>query len=605
MGRLRQLADSTGARGRSLVAVVAGSGLVARCAVEAGADLLMVLSAGLYRNLGTGSLAAFLPYGNANDQTEMLLREHILPRAQRVPVIAGVYAADETCPLESRLRRLQSLGVEGVVNWPAVGLIDGGYREAIEAEGLGTHCEAAMLSLAKSAGFVTFGFALTKEEVTCFVNAGVDGLILDLGLTRKVDDIREKRDQLQRAIVRLNEMLKAASEGAAGRLCLAFGGPITTPEDLEEVYRYTTVHGFAGGSVFERLPVQNILSSTVRRFKSVAIGRGQREEDVGLASIVGRTPIMQEVFDLIRRVAPYDVNVCIEGETGTGKELVATQLHRMSYRASQPFITLNCGAISDSLLESEFFGHEKGAFTSADRRRLGKFELAHGGTLFLDEIADLSPRGQVALLRAIQQREINRVGGDHSIPIDVRIIAASNQPLAEAVRQKRFREDLYYRLNYVSISVPSLRERIDDIPLLVDTILARLRVQLNRRLEGLSAVFVEKLRSHDWPGNVRELEHVIGQAALREDGPELQGRHFTPMAYRPRDTLSTSSQSPSETTDPDRQAVARQAVLKARGNKSQAASALGITRKTLYAWLRGGERIGRSPPRLTATRTRH
>ncbi len=587
VGRLRQLVTGPQDRQRSLVAVVAGSGLVARCAVEADADLLMVLSAGLYRNLGTGSLAAFLPCGNANDQTESLLRDHVLPRARQVPIVAGVYAPDETIALETRFERLASLGVAGVVNWPAVGLIDGAFREAIEAEGLGTQCESAMLSRAKSAGFVTFGFALTTTEVRCYVDAGVDGLILDLGLTRTVDDIRQKRDQLQRAIAQLNELLSVARNGSADRLCLVFGGPLTTPEDLEEVLRYTRVDGFAGGSVFERLPVQNILTSTIRSFKSVVIGRGKQESSAGLASIIGRTSSMQDVFDMIRRVAPHDVNVCIEGETGTGKELVATQLHCLSYRASQPFITLNCGAIPEHLLESEFFGHEKGSFTSADRRRLGKFELAQSGTLFLDEIADLSPRGQVALLRAIQQREINRVGGDQPIPIDVRIVVASNQPLAEAVRQKRFREDLYYRLNFVTIEVPPLRARVDDIPLLVDNILATLQVRLNRRLGGISREFLDKLRVHHWPGNVRELEHVIGQAALREDGPELQGNRFTPVDYGHYDAPSTTTHRFHEMTAADRQAAATQAVATAHGNKSRAARALGISRKTLYIWLHG------------------
>jgi DNA-binding NtrC family response regulator/predicted TIM-barrel enzyme len=591
MRPLQNLVKTNPGRNQPVVAVVAGSGLVASCAVEAGADILMVLNAGLYRSLGAGSLAAFLPYGNANDQTETLLREQILPRAKGVPIVAGVFAADETVGLETRLRRLRGLGVEGVVNWPAIGFLDGRFREAVEEEGLGTRCEAKMLVLARSMGFVAFGFALTPQEVACFLEAGVEGLILDLGLTRDVADVRQRRDQLQTAIVRLNGMLAAAEREAPGRLCLAFGGPITTPEDLEQVFRYSEIHGFAGGSVFERLPVQSVLTSTVRRFKSVAIGRGENPDDSGLDALIGRSAAMQEVFQLIRQVAPYDVNVCIEGETGTGKELVAMQLHRLSNRASGPFITLNCGAIPETLLESELFGHEKGAFTSADRRRLGKFELAQGGTLFLDEIADLSPRGQVALLRAIQQREITRVGGDRSLAIDVRIIAASNQSLREAVRKNRFREDLYYRLNYITISVPPLRDRLGDLPLLARDILARLEIQLDRKRLGLSSSFHEKMSRHCWPGNVRELEHVLGQAALREERSILEGRHFTPFPLQAehdrRNALHDDAQSPL-----DRKTRARQALAQMQGNKSRAAAALGITRKTLYAWLRSVEQRG-------------
>ncbi len=584
MPHVRDIITLENRRRHPLIAVVAGSGLTARSAVEGGADLLMVLNAGLYRSLGTGSLASFLPYGNANDQTELLLRQHILPRAGRLPVIAGVYAADPTERLEGRLERLRALGVEGIVNWPAMGFVDGQFREALEQEGLGLESEAAMLALARRMGLVTFGFALAEPEVARFLEAGCDALILNLGLTRKVNDSYEKRDSLQQAIARLNAMLAMARKATPPRVCLAFGGPITSPEDLEQVFRGSEVDGFAGGSVFERLPVEAIVASIVRRFKSVTVKHDDRQLDAAFGPMIGHSAAIRGVFELIERVAPHDVNVCIEGETGTGKELVATQLHRRSHRANQPLITLNCGAIPDTLLESELFGHEKGAFTSADRVRLGKFELAQRGTLFLDEVADLSPRGQVALLRAIQQREITRVGGEASIPIDVRIVAASNQPLAEAVEEGRFREDLYYRLNYITIMVPPLRDRRDDIPLLVDRILARLSTQMNRRVEGLSAGFQAKLQRHSWPGNVRELEYVIGQAALREDGPILEGHHFiaketTGPKFAHQRRFPNTEQL---------QARAAKALREANGNKTQAAADLGVTRKTLYAWLRAG-----------------
>jgi len=263
-------------------------------------------------------------------------------------------------------------------------------------------------------------------------------------------------------------------------------------------------------------------------------------------------------------------------------------LHRHSARSRGPLITLNCGAIPDSLLESELFGHEKGAFTGAHRQRLGKFELAHRGTLFLDEIGDLSPHGQVALLRAIQQREITRVGGDVTIPVDVRIITASHQSLPQLIREKRFREDLFYRLNHISIRMPALRERMDDLHLLSDAILARLKVQLNRKAIGLSRRFVEKLALHTWPGNVRELEHVLRQAALLEESLVLSGRHFTPQPLS-AEAVPGSRPSPTDRKTSDRLGeTARDAIANALGNKSRAAAQLGISRKTLYAWLREG-----------------
>lgn len=580
---LRQAVREAPDKTRAWIGVVAASGQVARSAAEAGADLLFALNAGSFRNMGTGSLAAYLPYGNANDQTLQLLREQVLPQSRDVPVVAGVFGSDPTTPVEERLTTLHDLGVSGIVNWPAIGFIDGVYRQALENEGLGIESELKMLELAREAGFVTFGFALNVADARRFAAIDIDALILNLGLTRQVDDIHQRRERLQHAIVRLNEMLEAVQSTGNRPMCLAFGGPVTAPEDLEELFRHSAVHGFAGGSAFDRLPVQSIVGTTVRRFKSIAGRRNERVSEAALDQIIGDSAAMKAVYQRVRRIAPYDVSVCLYGESGTGKELIATQLHRLSHRARHAFVTLNCGAIPESLLESELFGHERGAFTGADRRRIGKFELAHHGTLFLDEIADLSPRGQVALLRAIQQREISRVGGETPVTADVRIITASNQNLADLVRQGRFRADLFYRLSYITVTIPPLRERREDIPLLVEDLLSRLEVQLGRQLVGISARFTEKLHQHCWPGNVRELQLVIGQAALLEDGPVLEGEPFQPFAE-----LDWSR--PAVEVDPDsseaNRAAARQALAAARGNKSRAAKALGITRKTLYAWLK-------------------
>jgi two-component system response regulator HydG len=563
---------------------------VARYAAEAGADFLVALNAGLYRNLGTGSLASFLPYGNANDQTEALLREHILPHAGGLPTVAGVLTSDPTRPLRTLLRRLRGLGVQGIINWPAVGLVDGQFRRCLEAEGMGVEAEAALLAEARALGLVTIGYAVEEDAVNRFVAAGVDALILAVGLTQQVDDVREKRDQLQLALGHVNRLLKVARQGERPPLCLAYGGPITAVEDLEELFRHSPVDGFVGGSVFERLPVQSIVTSTVRLFKSVRPSPVQVPAGDEFGGMIGRTPVMRELFEAIRRVAPYDVNVCLEGETGTGKELVAAQIHRLSQRARQPFVAMNCGAIPESLLESELFGHEKGAFTHADRRRLGKFELAHQGTLFLDEIADLSPRGQVALLRAIQQREITRVGGEQPVPVNVRILAASNRNLAPLVAEGRFRADLYHRLNNITLTVPPLRDRLDDIPLLAEAILARLCIQLNRMRLTLSTAFHDALNRHDWPGNVRELEHVLGRAALLEDGPVLHGKSFLPRSGISGTADGDAAPRFQHQPRCSRRTLARRAVEDATGNKSRAAAQLGISRKTLYQWLREEQR---------------
>lgn len=572
-----------------LVGVVAGSGLVTSGALDAGADLLFALNSGFYRSQGSGSFAAFLPYGNANDQTEELLLEHLLPRRGRMPVIAGVLVHDPTRPLEARLARLQRLGVEGIVNWPTVGFVDGQFREMIEAAGLGTDAEVAMLQRAKEMGFATFGFAVVGDGAAAkFAAAGVDAMILGLGLTHEVHDVQERRDHIQHSCTLLNTMLEEVHRTGRAPVCLAFGGPITTPEDLEQLLAHSAIDGFAGGSVFERLPFQSAIVSLVRRFKSLLVRAGDVGHPTGFGPLVGVSDQMLELYRRVERVAPFDVSVYIQGESGSGKELVATQIHRLSSRRHRAFVTLNCGAIPDSLFESELFGHEKGAFTGAHRRRLGKFELAHGGTLFLDEVADLSPHGQVALLRAIQQREITPVGGERPKSVDVRILAASNRPLSQLIDRGHFRADLYYRLNGVTIEVPPLRHRLKDIPFLAEHILGRLSVQFKRMVLSLSAEFYAKIIHHDWPGNVRELEHVLTQSIMLEDGPILEGKHFEPVSRR---SSEASPLADDLTLDPlaGRRSALRRALQQTGGNKSRAAEILGITRRTLYAWIREAE----------------
>ncbi len=568
--------------GNRLIGVVAGSGQIAKCAREAGADFLLVLSAGAYRSLGAGSLASFLAFGNANDQTEQLLRAHVLPACGGLPVIAGVLASDPTRSLEARFEVLARLGVAGVTNWPAVGFVDGTLRRVMEEAGAGVSSEVSMLRAAAAYGFATVGFALDPDAACEFALAGVDALVLNLGLTREVEDVHERRDQLQQGLVRLREMQSAVARTGRRPFTMVFGGPATTPGDLEQILRHSDVRGYAGGSVFERLPVQESVTATISHFKSAATQPAVNDATVGFGEMIGRSPVMRAVFRLIERVAPRNVNIVIQGESGTGKELIATSLHRMSPRAPRAFVTLNCGAIAESLLESELFGHERGAFTGAHRRRLGKFELAHHGTLFLDEVADLSAHAQVSLLRALQQREITRVGGEESIRVDVRIIAASHQDLAESVAAGRFRADLYYRLNGMTLRAPPLRERPEDISLLAEATLHRLCLQWNLPNRQLSPSFLSRLRQHYWPGNVRELQHTIGQALLLEDQRTINGHHFVPAMVAPR---LRPSKEESLDAKPPRFEDAREAVRAARGNKSLAAKSLGVTRKTLYRWL--------------------
>ena len=256
--------------------------------------------------------------------------------------------------------------------------------------------------------------------------------------------------------------------------------------------------------------------------REVALLRSELARTHDLDEIVGKHPLMEKLHGLIVQVARTSTTVLITGESGTGKELVARAIHRHGSRREGPFVAVNPAAIVESLIESELFGHERGAFTGAHQRKLGKFELAQGGTLFLDEIGTLRADLQAKLLRVLQEREIERVGGTRSIKIDVRVIAATNTNLKDAVSRGTFREDLYYRLNVVPIVVPPLRERAQDVPLLAEYFLRRDTRDFNKRIEGLSPEAVAALQAYRWPGNVRELENVIERCVVLADGPVIQ-----------------------------------------------------------------------------------
>jgi DNA-binding NtrC family response regulator len=239
-------------------------------------------------------------------------------------------------------------------------------------------------------------------------------------------------------------------------------------------------------------------------------------------NIVGESPQMKDVFRTIEKVARSNATVLVLGETGVGKELVAEALHRNSSRADRPFVKMNCAALHESLLESELFGHERGAFTGADRQRTGRFELANEGTLFLDEIGNMTPSTQTKVLRVLQEREFERLGGSRTVKVDVRLVAATNKDLEEAIKRGEFREDLYYRLNVVSVNVPPLRERKEDIIPLASHFIDRFAKELKKDVRGLEPAAVRALKRHIWPGNIRELENTIERAVLMAESRFLQ-----------------------------------------------------------------------------------
>jgi transcriptional regulator with PAS, ATPase and Fis domain len=330
----------------------------------------------------------------------------------------------------------------------------------------------------------------------------------------------------------------------------------------------------------------------------------------GFEELVGSSQAFVHALETARRGAPTDLTVLIEGESGTGKELLAQAIHRGSARKGGPLVAVNCAAIPEGLLESELFGHERGAFTGAIRTRVGRFELARGGTLFLDEIGDMPLGMQAKILRAIEERKIERVGGNRSIDVDVRIIAATNQTLGQLVEQGRFRADLFYRLHGIQLRLPPLRERLDDLPELINTFLDHAQRKLSRATATVSDEALQCLWVHAWPGNVRELKHVLEGAVLLSDGV-IRPEHLPPAVQtagvkKPATTSATASgRSLDETLeDVERQMIVA-ALERAGGVQVRAARLLGITEQSLWyrikkhgiqARVGGSSPTGFSPP---------
>ena len=309
-------------------------------------------------------------------------------------------------------------------------------------------------------------------------------------------------------------------------------------------------------------------------------------------NIIGKSPAMTKLLETVAQVAPSEATVLISGESGTGKELIAGAIHFNSLRKDGPFVKINCAAITETLLESELFGHEKGAFTGADRRKEGRFSQAHGGTLFLDEVSEMSLTMQVKLLRALQEREFNRVGGETTIQVDVRVIAATNKNLLEQINTGAFREDLYYRLNVVELAVPSLTERKEDIPLLAQHFLEMFATKNQKEIKGFTPRAMHHLIRYDWPGNVRELMNAVERGVVLARTPYLDEADFLFL----KDALLSGDEDQAEPAnlaiegDAPLGEIEKTAILKtleaAGGNKSEAARRLGITRKTLHKKLK-------------------
>ena len=327
--------------------------------------------------------------------------------------------------------------------------------------------------------------------------------------------------------------------------------------------------------LLKRALAERRLDAENRRLKA------QLDSKYGFENILGASSAMQEVFDTIRQVAPTRATVLIQGESGTGKELVARALHQCSARAQGPFIPVHCAALAPTLLESELFGHEKGAFTGAQERRRGRFEMADGGTLFLDEIGEIDPLVQVKILRAIEERKFERVGGVETVGVDVRLVAATNRDLKKLVEEGKFREDLFYRLHVVNLTLPPLREREGDIVLLAQHYLKTLAAEHGKKASGITPDAMDALTAYAWPGNVRELRNAIERMVVLGTGEKLTVRDLPALLRAPPGRMGSAPRPGSVLRDAERQMI-EDSLRRHKGSRVKAAQDLGISRRTLH-----------------------
>lgn len=564
-----------------IVGAAVGSGMSAQAAEAGGADLLMVLAAGHFRLHGRSSMAALLPYANSNALTWQIGIEQVLPCIRNIPLFFGVCAQDCSIDWNDQLQKAKAYGFAGITNFPSVIFFDSEYRETLEAAGIGFAKEVELLKRAREAGLMTIGFCLSLAEAKELAEANVEIICLDLGFAEwQQPDGLAHQEALNEAIQFINKTVNAVKKINPDAYVVVLSGPVLLPQDTAQVYQRTDALGYIGGSTIERYPAAPIITQTVREFKMMAQAGKQVDR---LGAMIGRSEPMQELFEKVRRVAESNAPILILGESGSGKELVAREIHRLSSRQNKPLVSWNCGAVTESLAMSELFGHEQGAFTGATRAHLGRFETANGGTLFMDEVTDLPLSVQASLLRVLQEHELLRVGGQKTIRVDVRLIAACNKELGQLIPDGKFRLDLYYRLSTVVLRIPPLRERREDIPFLVHEIAQEFSHVYACPVPHISVSVMQALVCHSWPGNIRQLKNAIEHCFIIGRGKPISLEWLEEIFSLDRNFLGHDAGASLSQVPPRDRLL--ETLAKNRGNKLAAARELGVSRKTIYNWL--------------------
>jgi Nif-specific regulatory protein len=460
----------------------------------------------------------------------------------------------------------------------------------VAAEQLGMHRAAiTLLNRQTNEIFIESAYGLSNKQQKkgrYKLGEGITGKVIKTGKPIVIPDIAKEPEFLDRTEARSG--LKGLS---ISFICI----PIKTKNETVGAFSVDRLYS-SERTLEEDVRILTIISVMIAQ--AVQIRRNIQEEKQRLlaendrlrnklknkfqpSNIIGRSAAMQEVFDLVAQVAKSEASVLIRGENGTGKELVANAIHYNSLRADKPFIKVNCAALPETIIESELFGHEKGAYTGASSMRKGRFEFADTGTIFLDEIGELSPTIQVKLLRVLQEREFERVGGNVPIKFNVRIITATNKNLEKLIDSGEFREDLYYRLNVFPIHIPPLRERKSDIMLLVDHFIEKYNKQNNKTIKRISTPAIELLMSYHWPGNVRELENCIERASLLSTEDVIHGHHLPPSLQSAESTGTGLHNTLDEAVSNYEKNIIIDAIKTTRGNLARAARELGITERIM------------------------
>jgi DNA-binding NtrC family response regulator/predicted TIM-barrel enzyme len=580
-----------------IIGAAIGTGMIANAAERGGADFLLALNAGRVRVMGAPSIACMLPIHDANEFVESFAVAEIVGRVS-IPVVFGVSAFDPRLDLHALIERIAGHGFSGVANFPTSIHLDPLVQESLARVGLGFQREVELLRIAQRRGLAAVAYVRTADQAALMAELGVDVICLNFGWNSGGRMGLPSPLSLEDAAASATEIFQLVRRRHPKALCVVEGGPIDTPENAASVCASSRADGYIGGSTIDRLPLEaavagatseyksvNVLSRRLEAIQDAVLGQGRRY------GLIGRSPPLRKVVHLIDRFAATDMTILIQGPNGAGKELVAQALHGGSRRSARPMVAVNCAAIPRDLLESELFGYQKGAFTGAVKTHIGRFEQADGGTLFLDEIGDLELQLQGKLLRVLEAGVVDRLGAQQPRRINVRILCATNRDLAQMVAQGTFREDLYYRLNKMEIRVPSLAERIEDIPLLVEHFLQMAVPAVNENVRSVDGPVLRALMAHSWPGNIRELRNVLERAAILCDGDRIrldqlpgfieQGRG------RPRAEAGASPAPGNAGSEPQSE---RDWILEAlrrhRFRRGATAEALGISRKTLYNKLR-------------------